>query len=590
MRVLWRLTPDLAFDLIQNMKLEFSVDRKTFSDLLKPSNPLEIPPFQRPYSWKPEHWDKLWEDITERLDSEYLMGGIVLCGSDNSDKTLMVIDGQQRLSTITTLIAACRDYLWKECGTDKARLAAIGIHNQYIVSGGVDAEKNEPFLILGELDCDWFAEKIQVSPQLDNYSPPDVAQVKKKLASSSHRLLWRAYQFFYKQLLRRHEPTSSISTVDLKIEDIKKITRHLGTKCWFVVTKVTDDTQAFKLFEVLNDRGLELSISDLIKNVILSQAARLDRLEEAKTQWSNIVDSLDYENIAPFLRYFWMSHNGKKITEDDLLDTLKSKIKKMGASDLILYLKSLAEEAENFAEIIGRTPIKEELMRELNLIKAYGFRVGNSVILAVWFASKDHKVRLNTLRQVKNFLVKYAVFANEVTNVLEDLMAKIALSIRSELNGGLAMMEATFNEKQPACKTIEDKFLKIDPSINVARALLVEIETHLAGTEKLPADTSKVEVEHIFPQSPTPEWLEYYMANGNEETYVGRLGNLTLLGQKLNKQLSNRPYKDKRKTYFKKSDFTITKDLGAVNKWTFKAVEKRQAQLLKHAKKIWDIK
>src|SRR5579859_7151319 len=120
------------------MKLDFGVDRKTFSDLLKPSNPLEIPPFQRPYSWKPEHWEKLWDDITERLDSDYLMGGIVLCGSDSADNMLMVIDGQQRLSTITILIAACRDYLWKECGTDKARQAAIGVHNQYIVSGGVD--------------------------------------------------------------------------------------------------------------------------------------------------------------------------------------------------------------------------------------------------------------------------------------------------------------------------------------------------------------------------------------------------------------------------------------------------------------------
>ena len=572
------------------MKLDFSVDRKTFSDLLKPSNPLEIPPFQRPYSWKAEHWEKLWEDITERLDSEYLMGGIVLCGSDSADNLLMVIDGQQRLSTITILIAACRDYLWKECGTDKAKQAAIGIHNQYVVSGGVDAEKNEPFLILGELDRDWFAEKIQVSPSFDGYSPPDVNQVKKKLDSSSHRLLWKAYQFFYRQLLRRHDPSSPIGTVDLKIDDVKKITRHLGTKCWFVLTKVVDDTQAYKLFEVLNDRGLELSISDLLKNVLLSQAVKLDRIKEAKVFWGDIVDTLDYENIAPFLRYYWMSHNGKKITEDDLLETLKRDIKKMNASELIVFLKSLSEEAEYFAEIIGRTPIKEDLMRELNLIKSYGFRVGNSVMLAVWSSSKDSKIRLSAAREVKNFLVKYAVFANEVTNVLEDLMAKNALAIRNELISGLAAMQAIFKERQPSIKTIEDKFLKIEPSIGVARALLVEIETHLAGTEKLPADTSKVEVEHIFPQTPNEEWIQYFEANGNEDIYVGRLGNLTLLGQKLNKQLSNKPYKEKRKTYFKKSDFTITKQLAKVSKWTARVVEKRQSQLFKHACEIWDVK
>ena len=112
----------------------------------------------------------------------------------------------------------------------------------------------------------------------------------------------------------------------------------------------------------------------------------------------------------------------------------------------------------------------------------------------------------------------------------------------------------------------------------------------LAGTEKLPADTSKVEVEHIFPQTPNEEWIQYFEANGNEDIYVGRLGNLTLLGQKLNKQLSNKPYKEKRKTYFKKSDFTITKQLAKVSKWTARVVEKRQSQLFKHACEIWDVK
>ena len=125
------------------MKFDLQVSRKTFDEVLRTHKQLEIPAFQRPYSWKPEHWSQLWEDITTHLNQDYLMGGVVLCGTDDGHD--LVIDGQQRLTTITLLIAVCRDYLYRECSENaKAQQAAIAIHNDYIVSGGVVAEKNEP--------------------------------------------------------------------------------------------------------------------------------------------------------------------------------------------------------------------------------------------------------------------------------------------------------------------------------------------------------------------------------------------------------------------------------------------------------------
>jgi uncharacterized protein with ParB-like and HNH nuclease domain len=124
------------------MNFDLQVGKKTFEGLLTEYNKLEIPDFQRPYEWKPEHWSDLWSDLIENLDQNYLMGGIVLCGSDNENN--LVIDGQQRISTITLLIAGCRDYLWRECG-EEAKVDAMGIHDAYIVSGGVVAEKHEPF-------------------------------------------------------------------------------------------------------------------------------------------------------------------------------------------------------------------------------------------------------------------------------------------------------------------------------------------------------------------------------------------------------------------------------------------------------------
>lgn len=227
------------------MKFDLQVSRKTFDELLRSHKQLEIPPFQRPYSWETKQWSQLWEDLTTHLGNDYLMGGIVLCGTDDGHD--LVIDGQQRTTTITILIAACRDYLFKNCeGHSKARDAAIAIHNDYIVSGGVIAERNDPYLILGELDREWFTSRIQVSPSASaEYSPPDTAKVPYKLPGSN-RLLWRAYQYFSKALIKwlGHKGTEE------RISEVIKMTRQVASKTWFVITRVPDDTQAYTLFEV----------------------------------------------------------------------------------------------------------------------------------------------------------------------------------------------------------------------------------------------------------------------------------------------------------------------------------------------------
>lgn len=510
------------------------------------------------------------------------MGGIVLCGTDEGHD--LVIDGQQRTTTITVLIAVCRDYLFKECGGNpKAQQAAIAIHNDYIVSGGVVAERNDPYLILGELDREWFATRIQVSPGASNeYSPPDIGKVPYKLPGSN-RLLWRAYQYFNKTLTKwlGHKPTED------RVADVIRITRQLATKTWFVITRVPDDTQAYTLFEVLNDRGLELSISDLIKNVVLARAASVGRLPRAKDYWGSIVDSLDYENVSSFLRYHWMSHNGEKITENDLFPKLKSQIREKSAADLVAYLKSLSEEADNYAELLARSQTHEDLARELALINSYGFRVGNTVLLAVWSATGDKKVRLDVVRELKNFFVKFAIFSNQVTNELEGVMAKLAQGIRKDVVRGVAELKATFKKKLPSKQTIKDGFLALEPTSSVGRALLIEIETELAGTEKAAGSAQKVNVEHIFPQSPNDDWVEAFEAKGAEDSYMARLGNMTLLDAKLNKQASNKPFETKRTEFYSKSDFTVTKLVAKNTKWTAASVDKRQAELYDISRKIW---
>lgn len=564
------------------MKFDLQVARKPFSELLRTHKQMEIPPFQRPYAWKLEHWAELWEDTITHLDQDYLMGGVVLCGGENESD--LVIDGQQRIATITLLIAVCRDYLWRECRDDKAKVAVGEIHSEYIVCGSVVSSTNKPFITLGDLERVWFAEFIQVSPKDATYSPPDLNKVRYGLPSSV-RLLWKAYQYFYKQFQQRH----TAMTTEKKVEDIIRITKELTQHFWFVITRVPDDTQAYTLFEVLNDRGLELSIADLFKNKILSRASEVGKLEPVKEYWGEIIDSLGYENVPSFLRYYWISQHGKKTTENDLFPLFKDDVKNMSSTDLVTYLKSLSSESKNFAEIIGFSKTKGKIEREIKLIKSYGFKVGNTVLLAAWASSSEEKVRLSVLRDVKKFLVKYAILAGQVTNRLEDIMAEIAFAIRKDITSGLKEMDSRFKKALPNQKVIREGFLVLEPSISVARGLLIEIETHLAGTEKTVSDPDEVNVEHIFPQSPSKEWIKAFKAADEEETYCSRLGNLTLIDAKLNKQASNKPYKEKRKEYYTKSEFKITNELQNTANWSAKSVQDRQAELYELACQIWTI-
>lgn len=568
------------------MKFDLQVYPKSFADLLRAYSKLEVPAFQRPYSWEPKHWAQLWEDITTRLEADYLIGNLVICGGDESAE--LVIDGQQRLSTITVLLAACRDYLWQEIGSDKAKEIARGIHNDYIVSGGVVDDRAEPYLTLGEVDKSWFKKRIQVGPSEEGFDPPGIGKVPYK-QPGSNRLLWRSYQYFYRQLQRRHATKGGVPN-DAKIDDVKAIARQLAKRTWFVVTRVPDDSQAFTLFEVLNDRGLELSISDLIKNVVLSHANKVGRYDRVKSIWSEIADSLDYQNISPFLRYYWMSTNGKKITENDLFKKIKDEIKKKSAPELVSFLKSLSDEADNYAQLIGRAETKSPLSDQLGLLRSYGFRVVNSLLLAVWKTMPEDRARENAVRTLKNFLVQYATFANQVTNELEGLLAEFSLSLRKNGAREFETITRKLSRKLPAEQTIWDGFLELEPSAQVARAILSEIEGEISGVEKKVAGTETVHIEHIFPQSADDDWLDAFDADGAEESFLARLGNLTLLSAKLNKQASNKPFGKKVGDFYAKSDFKITNTLKKYSDWNTKAVIARQKELQGFAKKIWALK
>lgn len=559
------------------------VQKYTFGQLLQRFEPLAVPLFQRPYSWDKEQWVQLWDDLTSNLGGDYLIGGIVLCGTDHDEN--QIIDGQQRLTTLTILSAAFRDIAFtieRESVTE----TVLSFQNDLVASKALSASKAKPYLALGEVDRDWFAQRIQVRPDAVTFNPPG-ASVKARIPSSI-RLQWKCYLFFKNQIEK------SISGMAPK-QALELFARYHGLlvkDLWFVVTRVPDDSTAFTLFEVLNDRGLDLTVADLIKNVVLAEGAKHGAFEEAKESWSAVTEALDYSVVSGFLRSHWMSESGDKITEKGLFGALKEKLKKSTKQEFLKALSRWAKEAQAYSEIAGysaSTSGDESLTRELRLLKEYGFRVMHSVLMAVWATTgeSDHKKRASAVKLLRAFLVRYAVLANQVTNVLEGQLAKLAAEIRKDGKFEIAWLRAKLIGLSPDEAQVWAGFDALQPSAHVARLLLTEIEEHLSGDEKWVRGAEAVHVEHIFPQKPDTSWLHSFEANGDHETFRDRLGNLTLLAGAKNRSASNKPFSAKKELY-KQSELSITASIPAKYKtWNIGAVTRRQRELMEHAKQVW---
>ncbi|MBY4595199.1 DUF262 domain-containing HNH endonuclease family protein [bacterium BD-1] len=562
--------------------LELTVDKANLQQLLGKYQPLEVPLFQRPYSWGTDNWSDLWEDIVDSNGNDYLMGGIVLCGSENG--TELIIDGQQRLSTITILSAACRDHAAKLGLNDVSN----AFHTNLVAQQELGDTKSTPFLSLGQTDKSWFNSKIQQSPTHASFDPPGT-KVSYKIPNSN-RLLWRCYRFF----LQRLEQAAPASNPSLAKSFLIELHNQLFKSLWFVVTRVPDDSTAFKLFEVLNDRGLDLTIADLIKNVVFAEGINHRVFEESKSKWNLLAERLDYPHITPFLRYHWMSRKGKKISDNELFSSLKVELRESNKHELIGTLKNWAEEGSNFAEIIGTADLQvpdSKLQRELSLTQNYGFRTMYSVLLSVWSCTEDsdHKLRTAAVRSLRQFLVKYSVFCGLATNILESHFARVAAEIRSDGKFDPAKLTAYLKGLEPSAEQIESGFKSIEPSMGTARLLLTEIENHISGDEKNIGDSSEVHVEHIYPQNPDGSWADPKAAFGDHIYLRDSLGNLTLLSGKKNRSASNRGYSEKA-AIFASSSIEITRRIPSNwLAWSKGAIEERLEGLWSIARDTWNI-
>lgn len=268
----------------------------------------KVPAYQRSYAWEEEHVKSLLSDIGDAItnkEGEYFLGSIVVTGSVSN--RFDVVDGQQRLTTVSLLIAAIKDIFELE----KDHEVVTTIKTEFLASTDRRSKEKEPKLVLNEVDNELYQELIDGIPNVPS----------SKFTRQSHKRLLDAANIALKFFGNLYEQSPDGD------DELHKWLDFLETNLKVIVVTAPDDSNAFIIFETLNDRGLELAISDLLKNYLFHRSG--DKIEETKNRWLSMVAILESATddplIVTYLRHVAMSKYGL-VREKELFGVIKKKI------------------------------------------------------------------------------------------------------------------------------------------------------------------------------------------------------------------------------------------------------------------------
>jgi hypothetical protein len=552
----------------------------SLGSMLRGGDTYIVPPYQRNYAWDEAQFGVFWSDISKTFTGatpEYFIGSIVINNSQTPE--LVVIDGQQRLITTAVLISALRSHLKADGASQLASL----IEQDFLLKSDYRRQLFTPSLVLNKTDKAFY----------DNYifHNRPIADIERRaddeLLSPSNRLLAECFCFMHARIAELRKRGQSA-------EDIANaIVESLNNRVFVIRIDVKDDYNAFVLFETLNDRGLELSEADLLKNYLFSISA--ERLPETQGNWELMEHNLGSERLIKFMRHHWLATHGP-IGERGLYSDIKAKI--VTPDDATAYSEGLCEASEYYAALSSarhylwatfpheQQPLLRELIETIEILRTEQLFI---VLLAALETDWRHFVEL--ARIMVNFTFRYSTICNlSAASVLGPFIgAARAIRAKGAVEPG-ALFRKYLAPLYPDDSQFHSAFSrKIVRSNAQARYILAKINDHLSPNPSLrtQADPHATDLEHILPKRYDSAWeTSRRDFPGGADKYVYRLGNMTLIAAKLNHHLGNADFATKKKV-FASDCLAITERVLSAEKWTAEEIKSRQNWLASLASKIW---
>ena len=521
-----------------------------------------VPLFQRPYSWEKQQWENLWNDLIDLTEQEtmtpHFMGSIVTLQTISVPEGVskyLLIDGQQRLTTILILLAVVRDRAKQQKETNKL---AEQINNTILINPyetGLELYKLQPTQ----------ADRWSFHHIIEHGSP-----------NSETSLINECYRFFDKKLSQKNIELSLIKTAIISGFSLVSIL-------------LDKDENPHLVFESLNAKGKPLSQADLIRNYFFMKINEEEQQKNYAKYWEPMQAALG-DNLTEFIRHYLMKY-GREVKNDQVYLTLKDRVNVKNALE---SLEDLAKFADYYNKLINPSQetnksINSLLMRikRLELTTVYPFLLNCYDDYSEGKFSIDEFVEV--LKILENFIIRRFV-CNLPTNSLNKMFPSLYSQIKQKIdqNFMVGLKEILSSKNYPKDEKFKSMLKEVElygvKKSEKARLILESIEQSFGHKEGV--SFNNLSIEHIMPQKLNKDW-EKSLGEDWEITHellLHTLGNLTLTGY--NPELSNHPFPKKREILLE-SHLELNQYFQEKTTWNREDIEQRSEDLAEICLKIW---
>jgi hypothetical protein len=556
-------------------------------DLFSEKYLFEIPYFQRQFAWNEENFEQLVDDIKDGLkafgESEpYFLGSIILWAKEQNEDgsgLYAVIDGQQRLTCLTILMACLRDLADKDKATKTLQSRIYQEEDEYA------GAKESVRVKVREQEFEFFKKFILTqggTHLVRDLNVDDLSEPKRHIVQAI-RLFSAAFQ-------------SDTGFINHALVD--DFIKYLLQRVVLVAVRTTSLVSAFRLFNIINARGLPLSNADLRKSENLQVVPEYERPKYTRI-WEDIEEDIGVDNLEmlmSFMRTILLREKARRAIFDEFDQKVFKEMQQFKGKPFIDYLERVSSIYRNK---ISEPSVKlEDTHKEIyyhNLVSIMRdflpFNDWMTAVIRFTDRFQDDKCLYNFVKKLEKKIV------------IEWFRG---LSFTERLTQIFNVIKKIDSSEEPS-EVIKDPLFDLTPYTNDFLATLNGKDFYSRGKARIPkyallridmeeqdnlhkeiSFKGDITVEHILPQTPTHDYWFTRFDERVRRDMTNILGNLVLLNGKKNSKASNKPFDEKVKEYFaKRSDFWITNEIDANNDWNPEALNKRHLNLIERATKTW---
>lgn len=560
---------------------------KLIREIFEGSYQFEIPDYQRPYAWTTEQAEELFNDLTSAMQdartngatSQYFLGSIVLIKNDRDPKA-MVVDGQQRLTTLTMLFGALRA-AWEAASYPQG----IKSVTPFLYEEGDEmlGKATGYRFTAREEDTVFFRQYIQEPGGIE------------KLVLNTDKL--------EDSRLRYRENATLLlnSAKALSPDDRNALWKFLANDCSLVVISTPDLEAAYRIFSVLNNRGLDLAPIDIIKAEVLGSIRRIGGEDKARTyskKWSEIESQLGrdaFGDLFGHIRTVYAKQKQRATLVKEFQDHVTEYKKPIDLVDKVVkpyadvwdFIRDADFEATEHAETINeylswlnRVDFKDWVPPALVYFKRFRQQ---PKLLAAFFKA---------LERLTYFMLVTKVGINERIETYADLTKEIEPEAFDGDLTALKTLDLTDKQKREFVEALDGDIYRKLPKARMA--LVLRLEALVSdGSKKQAFD--HLSLEHVLPQTPpaASDWIKWFPDEDERDSWTHRLANLVPLHVRKNPAASNFDFATKKNVYFKgkgtASPFILTQEVRSEDSWMPSMLDVRQKRLVGVLEKHWEL-